>query len=138
VTPPRPEPGAKKPVRRSKRLDPYETLLHVCLTKDEVLVWCKRFNWDEEAPDSAGVTYDATDTKTHEYHVVVYIDVNQPDTYVINTITHEAVHVGGMILTHVGQKHNGMSEAFAYLVGYVAEYIHAEWNKTKEKNNGEA
>lgn len=39
-------------------------------------------------------------------------------------LAHESAHAAGMLLDHIGQEYDGESEALAYLVGFVAAWLH--------------
>lgn len=63
-----------------------------------------------------------------------------PDCCTINTITHELVHAAWRVLDHVGVTvDSGNHEAFAYLVGYLAENITpwamAHWQHWEDSRN---
>ena len=46
----------------------------------------------------------------------------------INTVAHEAYHGAGLILDHITQEYDGSSEAAAWLVGWLSEWI---WSHTE-------
>jgi len=131
--------GKGAPLRRAKRLDPYGVQLHLSFDEEE---WKRigRFyhlnDW-EDGPEGGGRTEDSWDDVMNVYHVIVYVElVKRTDAYIINTISHEAVHAAGMVLSHSGQDYDGMTEAFAYLVGFIAEYVWEQWQKEKTSGLG--
>ena len=41
----------------------------------------------------------------------------------VDLVAHEAAHAAGALLDHIGQAYDGNSEAFAYLVGFIAGWL---------------
>lgn len=64
-----------------------------------------------------------------EFHVVICMDgrvLTHEDTQLgdrIRLSAHEATHAAGLILDHAGQEYDGVSEAQAYLVAWLTEWI---------------
>lgn len=83
----------------------------------------------EEDPGGVGAT--SLDMQDHDLdpmntaHVSVYIDkatLAEDGAALVNTCAHEATHAAALLLDHLGQQ-GGNSEALAYLVGWVTEWL---------------
>lgn len=117
---------------RGKRIDPYGVTLYVGFTGFERDELCEKFDLKFE-DDCAGAVYISTHVRTGKTCVTVLIDGqyarSRGTAFLVDTIAHESTHAAGTILKHVGQKHDGRTEAFAYLVGFIAGHIYKEWEK---------
>lgn len=100
--------------------------------------WCdERFDdghrpaaWKSVGMVATGHQGDGTDGLP-VLHVVICLDgrvLAHEDTTVAEVakiVAHEATHAAGMILDHVGQEYDGVTEALAYLVGWLVKWVWA-------------
>lgn len=81
----------------------------------------------DKIPGANGLTdlqVEQTNDGRNVPHIPVFIDVAAltDPALLVNTCAHEAAHVSGLLLDHLGQE-AGNSEAHAYLVGWVAAWL---------------
>lgn len=111
---------------RSHQLDIYGAWLHVARTER---AWTKLRKRIDSLPDiddgSLGFTArEVEDDGTT--HLAVFLDAARLAGNHVGTaeiVAHEAAHAAGMLLDHIGQDYDGESEAFAYLVGWMAAWM---------------
>jgi hypothetical protein len=118
-----------KPRLLERQIDVYGAFLYLARSAADVGLARERFPGIHELDHAmVGGTTPILDTEDPlaGFHVIVYIDVAANQTrpgVLINTIAHESAHAAGMILDHFGQPYDGDSEAHAYLVGWIAEWL---------------
>lgn len=116
------------PKPRSRQIDVYGAWLHLARDRDEWSRLQRRIDSLADIADGAlGFTSrDIGDDGS--VNLSVYLDMEQlADNPVGMTeiLAHEATHAAGMLLDHIGQEYDGESEALAYLVGFIAAWLHA-------------
>ena len=110
-------------------LDVYGTTLHLATTPKSLDKIRKQMPGAVEDIGAIGGT--CTVLEHHDggattYHVVFWVDFAAHDgdaLRLVNTAAHEAAHGAGFLFDHIGQSYGGDSEAFAYLVGWLTEWI---------------
>lgn len=106
----------------SKQLDIYGVWLHITTDRKGWTRLCKRIDSLDKEP--IGLGYTSRDVEDDgNIHISMYIDaakhVGNPQG-LVEILAHEAAHAAGMLLDFLGQEYDGQSEAFAYLVGFIA------------------
>lgn len=106
---------------REHVLDVYEVRLVLASTPKDVKKLRRRYGdqIDHAAFDGMG----STSTLEGSNDIVIYVDGSQPRLKMVNTVAHEAYHAAGFILDSVGQPFDPGTEAMAWLVGWLAEWI---------------
>lgn len=111
----------------STRLDPYGAHLHLACKKRDWTRLQRRFGdaLGTQVPDSIGEARLVLHTENPGAHLVVWIDLATAPLALdgMRTAVHEGVHVGAMLLDHIGQEYDGQSEALAYLVDHVVSWL---------------
>lgn len=113
---------------RTTAVQPYDVRLHYAWTSDAWARLARRFAFDStDAPEAWGQTRRTWDAKTQRTHILIWVDRANPahtDPVVhLGTIVHEGYHAAGGILDGVGQSFDGSSEAAAYLVDWVVQWL---------------
>jgi len=89
----------------------------------------KMWSWDKEHI----WTEDAADTDAYQFHIsaplgkgeIFYMWIYEPTMYLL---AHEITHVAGDILHHRGFEYcRGAEEAWAYLIGYIAQEFYKQF-----------
>lgn len=107
-----------------KKIDIFHYTLEICVA-DDLQNAAKKYSCDEDLERYEAVVL----TQNNISKVIVIIHHNAS----IGVISHEAVHAANEILDYVGIDMSYKNdEAQAYLVGYIAEFIH----KKIGENNG--
>ncbi len=116
-----------KPVTHT--LDIYSAVVHLATTQKQWDRLRKTVDSLDAEPGGLGFTscdvFEATDGGTVP-HLSIFIDRKAHADSVsalVNTCAHEAAHAAGMLLNHLGQPYDGNSEAHAYLVGWLAQWL---------------
>ena len=112
-------------------LDIYSVTLHLAWNRDAWAAIRAEVDSLNPDPDSLGFTSRDIDTDTGMPHISFWVDVERhrargADSYLnalVETVGHEGYHGAGLILDHFGQHYDGDSEAMAYLVGWLAEWM---------------
>lgn len=112
----------------STTVQPYGVELHYATTPEQWATVAARFELDiEDAPRSWGLTIRTTDTERERTHLVVWVDgaahAHTDPVVLLGTLVHEGYHAAGAILDHVGQQYDGNSEAAAYLVDWLVQWL---------------
>jgi hypothetical protein len=111
---------------RSHLLDVYGTQLHVATTKAEWRRLCKQFTQITPA-DLEGRGYTALFGQGGVVHLAFYVHAKMPAAKRIETAAHEATHGAALLLEDLSAKYDGLSEPFAYLVGWLTRWL---WEAT--------
>jgi hypothetical protein len=111
-------------------LDVYGAELHLAVDKAS---WraIRRIvdEMDEDVPDAAGQVqffqWEVADTGRTIPHYVIWLHLEGAfnDRDLVDTVAHEALHVGHCILEHAGVQEKGNMEALAYLTGWLTGWM---------------
>lgn len=112
-------------------LDVYSVWLHVVTSP---AAWARHADRIDslpaEVPNSLGYTSSDIDAGGQglagQLHVSFYLDLPAHKgllSALVETVAHEAAHGAGMILDHYEETYTGTSEAHAYLVGWLAQWL---------------
>lgn len=113
---------------RSHQLDIYGAWLHHARSLDEWRRIQRRID-SVPTPEEGVIGLTSRDIGDDgSLNLSIYIDLERlADNPVGLTeiLAHEATHAAGMLLDQIGQEYDGESEALAYLVGFIAAWLHA-------------
>lgn len=115
----------------SHQLDIYDVGLHLATAPEQIDTIRERVGCGDDAlslDNAAGIFGAVTtvwDTQARQTHVVIFINVkhkrHRDKHELVNTVAHEASHAAANILDDIGVADG---EAEAYLVGWIAGWIH--------------
>lgn len=112
---------------RSHQVDVYGAWLHAVTTPRG---WAKLAKDVDSLPEIEEGALGFTSRDVDDdggVHLSVYVDakrlVDNPAA-LTEVLAHEAAHAAGMLLDHIGQEYDGESEAFAYLIGFIAAWLY--------------
>jgi hypothetical protein len=120
-------------------IDPYGAQLHVVYDRRGWALLKRRFPGlvEDGFPDADGwarhsVWHPKNGTSPEAHHVLV-VDVRKARSTadLVNTIAHEAAHVAGNLMGHIGH-HDQAGEPTAYLVGWITQFV---WEHLPERKD---
>ncbi|MCR1785316.1 hypothetical protein KVF89_22440 [Nocardioides carbamazepini] len=112
---------------RSHQLDIYGVWLHHA--RDDK-AWQKLQRRIDSLPDIEAGALGFTSRDIGDdgsINLSVFVDrerLNDNPVGLTEILAHEATRAAGMLLDHIGQEYDGLSEALAYLVGFIAAWLH--------------
>ena len=107
---------------RSTTVNPYGAHLRLALDADG---YRKADLTGETDSGSVGAAKLIVDRQTHRPTLLIYIEVDHYQGNpigLIGCIVHEATHAAGMLMEHIGDEITGTTEAYAYLVEWIATW----------------
>lgn len=113
-----------KPI--SHQMDVYSAWIHFARSRSEWKQIRKSTGLPVGKIRSIGLTEKFIDVESGLLQFCVFIDVkSQNPREVAEVCGHEAAHLAGLLLDHVGTDYDGQSETLAYLIGWATGWLWA-------------